>query len=62
MRSDGITVPLTGNHDANFGQGVGATDIPGWDIYPWEFDATKPTRWNPVPIWLENAHQSPAVG
>ena len=58
MRSDGITVPLTGNHDATFVQGLGATDIPGFDIYPQEFDATNPTRWNRVPMWLEGAHRS----
>jgi beta-galactosidase len=41
MRSDGITVPLTGNHDATFLQGLGATDIPGFDLYPQEL--TRPT-------------------
>jgi beta-galactosidase GanA len=58
MRSDGITVPLTGNHNATFVQGLGATDIPGFDIYPQEFDAANPARWNRVPMWLEGAHRS----
>jgi beta-galactosidase GanA len=58
MRSDGITVPLSGNHNATFVQGLGATDIPGFDLYPQGFDASNPTRWNRVPIWLEGAHRS----
>jgi hypothetical protein len=39
-------------------QGLGATDIPGFDLYPQEFNATDPTRWNRVPMWLEGAHRS----
>jgi beta-galactosidase GanA len=58
MRSDGITVPLTGNHNATFLTGLGATDIPGFDSYPQGFDASNPLKWNPVPEWLEGAHQS----
>jgi beta-galactosidase len=45
-RADGITVPLTGNHNDNFFTGVGAVDIPGYDSYPLDFDCTKPERWN----------------
>jgi beta-galactosidase GanA len=58
MRSDGITVPLTGNHNATFLTGLGATDIPGFDSYPQGFDASNPLHWSPVPEWLESAHQS----
>jgi beta-galactosidase len=47
-RADGITVPLTGNHNGNFVEGVGATDIPGQDSYPLDFDCTRPERWNGI--------------
>jgi beta-galactosidase len=47
-RADGITVPLTGNHNGNFFTGVGAVDIPGYDSYPADFDCTRPERWNGV--------------
>jgi beta-galactosidase len=48
-RADGITVPLTGNHNSNnFVEGLGATDIPGQDSYPLDFDCTRPERWNAV--------------
>lgn len=47
-RADGIVVPFTGNHNENFLEGLGATDIPGYDSYPLEFDCTKPDRWNGV--------------
>ncbi|QWT22205.1 beta-galactosidase [Bacillus sp. NP157] len=47
-RADGITVPLVGNHNENFFDGVGATDIPGFDSYPMDFDCTRPERWNAV--------------
>src|SRR5260221_7131503 len=57
MRADGIQVPLTGNHNATFLTGLGATDIAGFDSYPQGFDASNPTQWNPVPEWLESAHQ-----
>ena len=56
MRADGIQVPLTGNHNATFTTGLGATDIAGFDIYPQGFDASNPTQWKPVPEWLESAH------
>jgi hypothetical protein len=58
MHSDGISVPLTGNHNATFVTGLGATDIVGFDSYPQGFDATNPTVWNPIPNWLEGTHQS----
>jgi beta-galactosidase GanA len=47
-RADGITVPLTGNHNSNFFEGLGAVDIPGYDSYPLDFDCTRPERWNAV--------------
>lgn len=47
-RADGITVPLTGNHNGNFVEGLGATDIPGQDSYPLDFDCTRPDRWNGI--------------
>ncbi|MGE7136724.1 beta-galactosidase [Luteibacter sp. NPDC031894] len=47
-RADGITVPLTGNHNGNFVEGLGATDIPGQDSYPLDFDCTRPERWNGI--------------
>src|SRR5260370_8213323 len=58
MRADGIQVPLTGNHNATFLTGLGATDIAGFDSYPQGFDASNPTQWNPVPEGLESAHQA----
>ncbi|MEO8778499.1 MAG: beta-galactosidase, partial [Rhodanobacter sp.] len=45
-RADGITVPLTGNHNASFAQGVGAVDIPGYDEYPQGFDCSHPQQWS----------------
>ncbi|MET0937233.1 MAG: beta-galactosidase, partial [Luteibacter sp.] len=45
-RADGITVPLVGNHNSNFIEGLGAVDIPGFDSYPLDFDCTRPERWN----------------
>lgn len=47
-RADGITVPLFGNHNTNFFDGVGKLDIPGYDSYPMDFDCTRPERWNGV--------------
>lgn len=47
-RADGITVPLTGNHNGNFVSGLGATDIPGQDSYPLDFDCSRPERWNAI--------------
>jgi beta-galactosidase GanA len=58
MHADGITVPLSGNHNATFLTGLGATDLPGFDSYPQGFDASNPLHWSPVPEWLEGAHQS----
>ena len=46
VRADGITVPLTGNHNAMFASGLGAVDIPGYDDYPLGFDCARPERWN----------------
>ncbi|UPG93009.1 glycoside hydrolase family 35 protein [Luteibacter aegosomatissinici] len=47
-RADGITVPLFGNHNTNFFEGVGKLDMPGYDSYPMDFDCTRPDRWNAV--------------
>lgn len=47
-RADGITVPLSGNHNSNFIDGVGAVDLPGQDSYPLDFDCSHPERWNAV--------------
>lgn len=58
MRTDGLTVPLTGNHNSTFLIGLGATDIPGFDSYPQGFDASNPTHWNPVPGGYEGVHAS----
>lgn len=49
MRADGITVPLTGNHNGAYNSGVGAVDIDGWDSYPQGFNCSTPLRWNGVP-------------
>jgi beta-galactosidase len=45
-RADGITVPLTGNHNDTFLTGLGAPQLPGFDSYPLDFDCSKPERWN----------------
>ena len=45
-RADGITVPLTGNHNGSFAHGVGAVDIPGYDDYPLGFDCSHPQQWS----------------
>lgn len=45
-RADGITVPLTGNHNGSFAQGIGAVDIPGYDDYPLGFDCSHPQQWS----------------
>ncbi|KAF1004087.1 MAG: Beta-galactosidase [Luteibacter sp.] len=47
-RADGITVPLSGNHNSSFIDGVGAVDLPGQDSYPLDFDCSRPERWNAV--------------
>ena len=48
-RSDGITVPLTGNNNGTFNSGVGALAIDGPDSYPQGFNCSNPTKWNGVP-------------
>jgi beta-galactosidase GanA len=48
-RSDGITVPLTGNNNGTFNSGVGALDVDGPDSYPQGFNCSNPTQWNGVP-------------
>lgn len=44
-RADGITVPFIGNHNADFQDGIGAVDIPGYDSYPQGFDCNHPEQW-----------------
>jgi Glycosyl hydrolases family 35/Beta-galactosidase, domain 2 len=56
--ADGITVPLTGNHNATFVTGLGATNLVGFDNYPQGFDASQPTVWNGVPDYYEGLHAS----
>ena len=58
MVADGITVPLTGNHNAAFVTGLGATDIVGFDNYPQGFNASNPTAWSAVPNYYEGIHES----
>jgi beta-galactosidase len=48
VRADGITVPLTGNHNATFQHGLGAVDLPGYDSYPLGFDCSRPGRWTSI--------------
>jgi beta-galactosidase GanA len=43
--ADGITVPLTGNHNGTFNTGAGAVDIDGPDSYPQGFNCSNPTAW-----------------
>lgn len=47
-RADGITVPLLGNDDGTFTNGVGAVQLPGYDSYPQDFDCSRPGRWSPA--------------
>ncbi|SFF32085.1 Beta-galactosidase, domain 3 [Actinacidiphila alni] len=47
-RADGITVPLTGNHDGIFNSGEGAVDIDGWDSYS-QGVPCDPQHWGQVP-------------
>jgi beta-galactosidase len=47
-RADGITVPLTGNHDGAFKRGLGAVDIPGYDFYPQDLSCSNPKHWNRI--------------
>ncbi|MET7456797.1 beta-galactosidase [Streptomyces sp. NPDC005574] len=48
-RSDGITVPLTGNNNGTFNSGTGALDVDGPDAYPQGFDCSNPSKWSGVP-------------
>lgn len=48
-KADGITVPLTGNHNGTFESGDGAVDIDGWDSYPQGFNCSTPSVWKGVP-------------
>lgn len=48
-RSDGILVPLVGNHNGTFVSGRGAMDVSGWDYYPQGFDCSNPAVWRPAP-------------
>ncbi|EPD63722.1 beta-galactosidase [Streptomyces sp. HGB0020] len=48
-RADGITVPLTGNHNGTFNSGTGALDVDGPDSYPQGFNCSTPEKWNGVP-------------
>ncbi len=48
-RADGITVPLTGNHNGAFNSGVGALDVDGADAYPQGFNCSNPATWSGVP-------------
>ncbi len=45
MRTDGITVPLSGNDNSSFITGPGAVQLPGYDSYPLGFDCSNPTTW-----------------
>ncbi|MEV4313654.1 beta-galactosidase [Actinocrispum sp. NPDC049592] len=44
-KADGITVPLTGNHNGTFKSGAGAVDVDGPDAYPQGFNCSNPTAW-----------------
>ncbi|AGL16766.1 beta-galactosidase [Actinoplanes sp. N902-109] len=48
-RADGITVPLTGNNNGTFNEGVGKLDIDGPDAYPQGFNCSNPSVWQGVP-------------
>ena len=47
-RADGITVPLTGNHNNNFISGTGGLDVDSPDSYPQGFNCSNPTVWRPT--------------
>ncbi|HYN96948.1 MAG TPA: beta-galactosidase [Pilimelia sp.] len=47
-RADGITVPLTGNHNNNFISGTGGLDVDSPDSYPQGFNCSNPTSWRPT--------------
>src|SRR3954452_20085552 len=49
FRADGITVPLTGNHNGTFNSGEGQVDLDGWDSYPQGFNCSAPQTWRGVP-------------
>ncbi len=48
-RADGITVPLTGNNNGTFNDGVGKLDVDGPDSYPQGFNCSNPSHWSGVP-------------
>ena len=63
IRSDGITVPLTGNHWNAYVTGQGATQIPGWDNYPDGFNCNDTSNYSPAGDmwWLHTTYpNSPA--
>ncbi|PJN40256.1 beta-galactosidase [Streptomyces sp. CB02959] len=45
-RADGITVPLTGNHNGLFTKEL---DIEGYDAYPQGFNCSSPDKWQGLP-------------
>ena len=47
--ADGINVPLTGNNNGTFNDGVGKLDIDGPDSYPQGFNCSNPTQWHGLP-------------
>ncbi len=60
VRSDGITVPLTGNNNGTFNSGRAALDIDGPDSYPQGFNCSNPTQWRPVDnISYDHPNESP---
>jgi beta-galactosidase GanA len=64
IRADGITVPLDGNHNASYASGVGAVQIPGYDMYPDGFNCTNTGNYNPPgDVWYvhNEDNNSPAT-
>ena len=51
-RADGITVPLTGNHNNNFISGTGGLDVDSPDSYPQHFNCSNPTVWRPTESYV----------
>ncbi|HEY4021380.1 MAG TPA: beta-galactosidase [Pseudonocardiaceae bacterium] len=47
IRADGITVPLSGNHNSSYITGQGATQLPGYDEYPDGFNCSQQSNFNP---------------
>ncbi|HEX4221253.1 MAG TPA: beta-galactosidase, partial [Pseudonocardiaceae bacterium] len=47
IRADGITVPLSGNHNSSYITGQGATQVPGYDEYPDGFNCAQQNNFNP---------------